>query len=144
MATLKRTTVAAAAAALTASLLLALGGCVTTRSGLITSADRLEHGAHLLADDAREADYPVGYVHDVHLLADDAREFRHTVEASGASDADIRVSFERLSRSYHVVRDEVEHSDSRTARDDLQPVTDSYLDIEQQLGGYPARHAAVD
>jgi hypothetical protein len=147
MAITKSTLITSTAAALAACLLLGLDGCATTRSGLVTSADRLEHNANLLADDARASDYPRDYprdyVHDAHVLADDARAFRHTVEDSSATDGDVKVAFERLSRSYHVVRDDVEHSDSRTARDDLQPVTTDYLDIEQQLGGYPVRRAEV-
>lgn len=138
----------AAAAALAACLLVGLSGCATTtRSNMSTSADRLEHNANLLADDVRSADYPSGYVRDVHMLADDARDFRRTVEDRASSDGDVKVAFERLSRSYHAVRDEVDHSDSRTARGDLQPVTDSYLDIEREMGGYPAVHehrASVD
>jgi hypothetical protein len=74
-------------------------------------------------------------------------EFRSTVEDHSSTDSDVRVAFERLSRSCHAVRDEVDHSDSRTARSDLQPVTDSYLDIEREMGGYPGHpehHARVD
>jgi hypothetical protein len=138
----------AASAALAACVLVGLSGCATTaRSNMSTSADRLEHNANLLADDVRSADYPSGYVRDVRLLADDARDFRRTVEDRASSDGDVKVAFERLSRSYHAVRDEVDHSDSRTARGDLQPVTDSYLDIEREMGGYPAEHehhASVD
>jgi hypothetical protein len=138
----------AASVALASCLLIGLSGCVTTtRSNMATSADRLEHDTRALAYDARSTDYPSDYVHDVHALAEDARDFRHTVEDHSATDGDIRVAFERLSRSYHVVRDEVDHSDSRTARSDLRPVTDSYLDIEREMGGYPERpehHASVD
>jgi hypothetical protein len=134
--------------ALAACLLMSLSGCATTaRSNMSTSADRLERNANLLADDVRSADYPSGYVRDVHMLADDARDFRRTVEDRVSTDGDVKVAFERLSRSYHAVRDEVDHSDSRTARGDLQPVTDSYLDIEREMGGYPAaheHHASVD
>jgi hypothetical protein len=36
------------------------------------------------------------------------------------------------------VRDEVEHSDDREVRSDFKAVTDAYLDIERELGGYPA------
>jgi len=138
----KRMNVSAAAAALAAVLAFGLAGCVTTRSDLATSADKLEHTANVLADDARAADNPGDYLHDVHVLSDDAREFRRTVEDHAASDGDVRLAFERLSRSYHVVRDDLDHSDSRTARADLQPVTDSYLDIEREMGGrYPERRA---
>jgi outer membrane murein-binding lipoprotein Lpp len=125
-------------------MLLGLAACATPRSSLSTSADRLEHDANALARDARDADYPTGYVHDAHVLADDARAFRHTVEDRTASRTDAKVAFERLSRSYHAVRDEVEGSDSRTARADFKPVTDAYLDIEREMGGYPEHHARAD
>ena len=132
-------------AAVASCLLCGLAACVTTpRSNLSNSADRLEHDANALARDTRAADYPAGYVHDAHVLADDAREFRDTVGDRRATDTDVKVAFERLSRSYHAVRDEVDHSDSRTARADLRPVTDSYLDIERDMGGYPERRASVD
>jgi hypothetical protein len=131
------------AAALAACLAFGLGGCMTTRTHLATSADDLEHNTNVLADDARTADFPSEYVHDVHVLSDDARNFRRTVEDRSSSDSDVGLAFERLRRSYHVVRDDVDHSDSRTARADLQPVTDSYRDIEQEIGGrYPERSAA--
>jgi len=119
--------------------LLALAACVTTRTDLVTNADRLERNAHVMAQDAREdADYPSGFVHDAHILADDSREFRHVVQEHGASDADVKVAFERVSRDYHAVRDDADHSDSRHARDDLRPVTEAYLDLEKAMGGYPA------
>jgi hypothetical protein len=46
----------------------------------------------------------------------------------------VKESFGRLSRSYHALRDEVERSDSREARIDLKPVTESYLDVEREMG----------
>jgi hypothetical protein len=127
-----------------ACALLGLVGCVSTRSNLTSSAERLEHNANALARDARDADYPAGYVHDAHELADEAREFRHTAEDRSASDTDVKVAFERVSRRYHALRDDVDRSDSRTAQADLKPVTDSYLDVEREMGGYPERHASVN
>jgi hypothetical protein len=66
-------------------------------------------------------------------LADRAYEFRRTAEDRSARDAEVKESFERLSRSYHALRDEVERSDSREARIDLKPVTESYLDVEREM-----------
>jgi hypothetical protein len=134
----------ALAAALASCLLLGLAGCMTTRSDLADSADKLEHDSELLADDARGGDYPSDYGHDARVLADDAREFRHTVQDHSASQGDVKAAFARLSHSYHLVRDDVEHTDSRTARADLQPVTSAYLDIERDMGGYPERRAGAD
>ena len=56
-----------------------------------------------------------------------------------------RIQFARIETVLTVTQlpdhdgDDVEHSGSRTARSDLQPVTDSYLDIEREIGGYPGR-----
>ena len=130
-----------------ACALLGLGGCVETRSSLTGSADRLEHHATALARDANDlpaaADYPTGYARDTRQLADDAHEFRAVTRDHDAGDADVKAAFKRVSRSYLLVRDEVEHSDSREARADLKPLTDAYLDVERELGGYPTRHASA-
>ncbi|HEY0767821.1 MAG TPA: hypothetical protein VGD47_07670, partial [Steroidobacteraceae bacterium] len=64
---------------------------------------------------------------------------RRAVEGRVSADADVRAAFERVSRSYHLVRDEVDRSASRVARADLRPVTESYLDVERAMGGYPDR-----
>jgi len=123
--------------AIASSVLLGLGGCVMTRGSLTSSADRLEHSAHVLAQNARDESPSRG----ARELADRAYEFRRTVEDRSAGDADVKESFERLSRTYHALRDEVERSDSREARIDLKPVTESYLDVEREMGGYPQRQA---
>jgi hypothetical protein len=135
--------------AIASSVLLGLGGCVTTRGSLTTSADRLEHSAQVLAQSARDEppgrDYPAAsYSRSARELADRAYEFRRTAEDRSARDAEVKQSFERLSRSYHALRDEVERSDSREARIDLKPVTESYLDVERAMGGYPERQARAD
>jgi hypothetical protein len=133
--------------ALAVSALLGLVGCVETRGSLTNSADRLEHNANALARDAvdvRARDYPAGFARDAHALADDAHEFRNTAEDRRASDADVKAAFERVSRSYHLVRDEVDRSDSREAQADLQPVTEAYLDVERGMGGYPERRASAE
>lgn len=139
---LSRMTWAAASCAL-----FVLGGCVSTRSNLADTADRLEHNAAALAQDTDRlpagSDYPTGYTRDTAQLAEDARYFRHTAEDRDSSDGDVKAAFRRVSRSYHVVRDDVDHSDSREARADLKPVTDAYLDLENEVGGYPVRRASA-
>jgi hypothetical protein len=143
---LRTVTLAISSCALLA--LLGLDGCVATRGSLASSADALEHNAYVLARDARDervsSDYPLSYARDARELADEAHEFRHAVLYRGAGDVEVERAFERLSRSYHVVRDEVDHSGSREAQINLKPVTDSYLDIEREMGGYPERHARAD
>ena len=56
----------------------------------------------------------------------------------------MKAAFERVSRSYHLVRDEVDRSDSREAQADLKPVTETYLDVERGMGGYPERRASAE
>jgi hypothetical protein len=58
-----------------------------------------------------------------------AHELRLAVE-DRASDSEVRAAFDRVRRSCHAVRDEVAHSDSRVARSDFGPVTDSYRAVE--------------
>jgi hypothetical protein len=117
-------------------------GCVSTSGHLANSTDRLEYNARALAEDAGAAPrgsagvYPTVYARDASALADEARELRHAAQAG--SDADVQAAFNRVSRSYHAVRDEVEHSESVRARDDLRPVTAAYRDVENDLG-YPRR-----
>jgi len=131
-----------------ACAVVGLSGCVETRSSLSSAAERLEHNANAMARDARDLpssdDYPAGYSRDARQLADDAHEFRNTALDRGANDPDTRAAFKRVSRSYLLVRDEVQHSESREVRSDLKPVTDAYLDVEREMGGYPARRASAD
>jgi hypothetical protein len=134
---------------LTASLMaMALTGCATTHGGLDTSADRLDRNAQAFAQDSEEA--PRGYAEkttyteDARDFADRAHEFRRTVEDRGdADDRDVKDAFEELSRSYHALRDDVERSDDRDASRDLHPVTQAYLDVEDEMGGAraPSRYS---
>jgi hypothetical protein len=126
---------------LTASLMaVALAGCASTRhGGLNDSADRLDSNAQVFAQNAAEAprgyDENTSYTGDARDFADRAHEFHRTVEDPGADKADVRASFADLSRSYHALRDDVQHSDSDYARRDLAPVTQAYLDVEDDMGG---------
>jgi outer membrane murein-binding lipoprotein Lpp len=128
-----------------ACALAGLAACVSTRDSVATSADDLERHANVLAQDATyqksNPDYDA-LMRDTRGLAEDARDFRHVVEGRG-SDSDVQVAFDRVSRSYHAVRDEVEHSDSLQERRDFTPVMDSYHDIEQRLGVRPDRQASL-
>jgi hypothetical protein len=127
--------------------LAGLAGCVSTRGHLASSTHRLEYNARALAGDAGavpagpDVVYPTVYARDAVALADGARELRHAAESG--SDTDVQAAFNRVSRSYHAVRDEVEHSESLQARNDLRPVTAAYRDVENDLG-YPPREARAD
>ena len=137
---------------LTASLMaVAVAGCATTRhGGLDSSADRLDRNAQAFAQDSEEA--PRGYsentayTEDAKDFADRAHEFRRTVEDRDAGDRDVKSSFDELSRSYHALRDDVERSGDPTARRDMQPVTQAYLDVEDNMGGAqaPSRYSDAD
>jgi hypothetical protein len=132
------------AGCLTASLMaMALAGCATTNHGGVRrSADRLDRNASIFADDAQEAprgyDQGTGYTRDAQDFADQAREFRRTVEDRGADSRDARASFHDLSRSYNALRDDVQRSDDPDVRRDLRPVTQAYLDVEDDMGGAQA------
>ncbi len=129
---------------------VALAGCATTRhGGLDHSADRLDRNAQAFAQDAEEAPRgytdSAGYTEDARDFANRAHEFRRTVEDSGADKTDVRASFDELSRSYHSLRDDVERSGDENARRDMQPVTQAYLDVEDDMGGAgPSRYSDED
>jgi hypothetical protein len=132
-----------------ALLLAGLAGCATsTRANLANAADNLEYNANALVRDAgaevarsdevspRSDDtvaYATDYARDAHALARDAHEFREVVDEGGSERA-VRDSFDRVSRSYHAVRDEVAHSDSARARSDLAAITDSYRALQHEMG----------
>ncbi|HEX4266344.1 MAG TPA: hypothetical protein VHY36_00540 [Steroidobacteraceae bacterium] len=135
----------------TASLMaVALAGCATTRhGGLDYSAERLDTNAQAFEQNAAEAprgyDENSSYTEDARDFADRAHEFHRTVEDPDAAKADVKASFDDLSRSYHALRDDVQHSDSDYARHDLAPVTQAYLDVEDDMGGAPpSRYSDAD
>ena len=137
---------------LMASLMaVALGGCATTRhGGLDHSAARLDQNAQAFEQDAEAAprgysENRSGYTEDARDFADRAHEFRRTVDDSSADKRDVRASFDALSRSYHSLRDDVERSGDEDARHDMQPVTQAYLDVEDDMGGAgPGRYSDED
>jgi hypothetical protein len=129
----------AVTAVIVSGTLLGLAGCMSNRGNLTNAADNLEYNANTLVrdahDDSARGDYRPPYERDARALADDAHEFRRAVD-DRAGDGDVRMAFERVSRSYHALRDEVAHSESLQARRDFAPVTDSYRQLEHDLGIY--------
>ena len=112
-----------------------LTGCATTHGSLPSSADRLQRNSEVLARNARgDSDF----ARDARELASEAHDFRLAVTDRRSDDRDVKGAFERLSKNYHAVRDNVDRTHSRQAEIDLRPVTDAYLDIERAVGGYPA------
>jgi hypothetical protein len=132
----------AVTAAIVSAALLGLAGCASTRGNVNNAADNLEYNANTLArdaqDDAARTDRAPLYERDARALADDARALRSAVDERGG-DADVRVAFDHVSRSYHAVRDEVAHSGDLQAQRDFAAVTDSYRRLERDLGVYPDR-----
>jgi hypothetical protein len=127
------------AAAVTLSSIVLIGGCATTHGGLSSSADRLERNAETLARNADD-----DYSRDARELADQAQDFRQAVQDRRADDGDIRSEFEKLSREYHALRDEIDRSDSREAQMDFRAVTEAYLDIEREMSEYDRDRYASD
>jgi hypothetical protein len=121
-----------------AALAALLSGCATSPHGnLARSAERLDHNADVLARD--DHGYArTSYSREADELALKAHDFHRAVGDSRADKRDLDVAFESLSRSYHDLRDDVDRADNREAQLDLKPVTEAYLDVEREMGGYKA------
>jgi hypothetical protein len=116
-----------------------MSGCASSPHGnLGRSADRLDDSAAALArhDGGRYASS--SYAREADKFAEDAHDFNRAVKDSHGDRRDLDRAFEDLSRSYHALRDDVDRSDSREAQLDLKPVTEAYLDVEREMGGYRA------
>lgn len=118
---------------LTTAVAVGVVGCITTGANLTSSAERLERSSYELQ---RSTDYDrtdSGLRSDARELAEEARDFRSAVADSRADERDVDAAFEDLSRSYHALRDEAEHTRERDVARDFQVVTDAYLDIEREI-----------
>lgn len=129
--------VARAVTAVTISAaLLGLAGCASTRANVNNAADNLQYNANSLVRDAQNdtarRDRRPLYERDARALADDAADLRTAVDER-ASGTDVRTAFDRVSRSYHAVRDEVADSGDLQAQRDFAGVTESYRHLEQEL-----------
>lgn len=122
------------------TLAAAIVGCATTHGNLSSSAERLERSSYALARDTRGPDFGgSGYESDARRLADESHDFRRVLLDRRADERDVESAFNDVSRSYHALRDEVDRSDSQRARANLKPVTEAYLDVEREMGGYGER-----
>ena len=122
-----------------AMLMAVMSGCASSPHGnLARSADRLEHNATVLSRDDRGGFASGSYSREADALAEKAHDFRMAVTDSRADRRDLDGAFESLSRTYHALRDDVDRADSREAQLDLKPVTEAYLDVEREMGGYRA------
>lgn len=118
---------------LTTVIATGIAGCVTTGGNLTSSAERLERSSYALQRNTDVDRTDSGLRSDARDLAEEARDFRHAVEDSRADRRDVDVAFKDLSRSYHALRDEVEHGREHEVDRDFQAVTDAYLDIEREI-----------
>lgn len=131
--------------ALVSVLLVCVAGCATTRGDLESGANQLERAAHKLALDTRDVASATGYqaahVRDAQALAQETHVFRKAADDRAARNQDLRSAFERVSRNYRVVHEEVDHSDNLQIRADFGAVTDAYALTEHDIGGYTIREA---
>lgn len=116
-----------------------LAGCTTTQTRTVRAAERLEHSAEAFAAGTCYEPNPGcsanRYLPAARAFADQAKRFGETLQ--GAGDQEVVLGFERLWRSYHTLRDEVDRSRDRQARSGLKPVTRSFIDVQLHVkNGY--------
>ena len=116
-----------------------LAGCTTTQTRTVNAAERLERSAEAFA--AATCHEPSAgcstnrYLPAARAFADQARRFEQTLQSAG--DQEVVLAFERLWRSYHSLRDEVDRSRDRQARAELRPVTRTFIDVQRYVkNGY--------
>jgi hypothetical protein len=110
-----------------------LAGCATTHTRTATAADRLELSADAFAagvcsepkaDCSR--DLPAA-----RAFADQAHEFRQTLDSAG--EREVVSSFEDLWRSYHKLRDQVDHLHDSQLQAGLKPITKAFVDVQRHV-----------
>lgn len=125
--------------------LIAAAGCATTPSrpaGLSQSAENLDMNARAMA--ARSDTIGPPYQVDAHEFARQAHEFRSLVNTSTVSHEDVQAQYDRLSQTYHKVREDADHANIQQAHADLEPVSAAYRDVEHDMGGASRAEAAGD
>lgn len=131
------------ASGIAVAALIAVAGCATTTAsrpaGLSQSAENLDMSARAMA--ARSDTIGPPYQADAHEFARQAHEFRSLVDTSTVSHEDVQAQYERLSQSYHQVRQDAEHANIQQARGDMEPVTAAYHDVAHDMGGAPRAEA---
>jgi hypothetical protein len=112
-----------------------LAGCTTTQTRTVTAAESLERSAEAFA--AGTCYEPSAgcstnrYLPAARAFADQAKRFGQTLQRAG--DQEVVLAFERLWRSYHTLRDEVDRSPDRQARSELKSVTRTFIDVQRQV-----------
>jgi len=111
--------------------------CVTTRDRLSSAADRLEHGATVMAQNARYqpagTHYPPDYGQDALILASNASRLSDAVHGR-ATDQEVGAAFALVARDYDAVRDAVARAANPQAEADLLPITAAYHDVRRAYG----------
>jgi hypothetical protein len=127
---------ALAGSAIAASLLLT-AACVTTRDRLTSAADRLEHHATVMAENARYQPpgipYPPNYGQDALILANSASRLSDAAHEH-ASEQEVRQAFARVAHDYDAVREAASHAANPQAQTDLVPITAAYRDVRRSYG----------
>ena len=127
-----------------AASLLTIAGCAGTPSAstspaqrqLVRSAQTLDDNARVLA--ARADTQTPGFAADAHELEQRTYDL-HAAAASGrASDSELRADFEKVTRSYQALRDDVQRLDTPDAHADLALVDDAYHDVATRMASVPA------
>jgi hypothetical protein len=118
----------------TGAVLIAVAGCatITRPPGLTASAEKLELSARVLADRSDTIGPP--YQPDAHELAQRAHEFRSMVDTGTVSSADVSAQFDRVSQTYHKMREDADHANTQQAHSELEPVTAAYREVQHDLG----------
>jgi hypothetical protein len=114
-----------------------LVGCASTPVEPGDSADQLERSATSFESASRAAYYGSAnnLTRDAEDLARETRQLRGALADKGTDQGYVKDAFERVSHSYRVLRDEVQQLDSDQFQDDLQPVTEAYLEVQRDVGG---------
>jgi hypothetical protein len=107
-----------------------LAGCATTQTRTDSAADRLESSADAFA--AGVCSEPkADCSSDARAFADQAHEFRQTLDSAG--ERQVVSSFEDLWKSYHKLRDQVDHLHDSQLQAGLEPITKAFADVQRRV-----------
>jgi hypothetical protein len=118
----------------------ALAACAAT-SNLGTAAERLDRSAQRFYDEV-QTDRAYGHTaNDAARFADAAREFSRAVDRTRSRE-ELHLSFDRVGRSYHHLRGQVERRGSPYTDDALafERVTEAYLDVDRAMNHPGSRY----
>ena len=116
-------------------VLVALAGCATTHSAMMSSADDLERSTDAFVSDAGR-EFP-----DAREFANLEHHFLETVDRAG--DREVISAYEHLWDAYHAIRHEVERSGSLQAQADFKPVTQAFIYVVRDIRAYADADSAV-